>query len=187
MISYKGAPAPKLSEKVSIKLSDRIPAVAPSNGVTYTISINNTTYTYTTSAASGTSVDSIGQGLSDLIDASDGTVNPTYDSSTNIIALTQKVSGTYDLAASTSTPPSISIWADSDNSILKMKVLVSGVGPAAAPVSGAPVCQTYSDVAEITVNPEHTLTQDVGPAGTQTICDGDAIQEIQYALSLIHI
>ena len=181
VISYKGAPAPKLSEKVSIKLSDRTPAVAPSNGVTYTISINNTTYTYTTSVASGTSVDSIGQGLSDLIDASDGTVNPTYDASTNIIALTQKVSGTYDLASSTSTPPSISVWADSDNSILKMKVLVSGVGPAAAPVSGAPVCQTYSDVAEITVNPEHTLTQDVGPAGTQTICDGEAIQEIQYA------
>ena len=44
-IVYTGAPDPVEVEKSSVKLSQKVPAVAPSVGVTYTIAINSQDYT----------------------------------------------------------------------------------------------------------------------------------------------
>ena len=182
-IVYTGAPNPVEVEKSSVILSEKVPAVAPSIGVTYTIAINSQDYTFTTTAASST-LDAIGLGLARLIDVSP-IVNASYNSTTNIVAITP-AAGSFNVARTTGTPPSIAVKADSQSSMLNMKILVSGLSSTAVKDPAVASCQTYSDILTIDVTPGPILNQTSNPPGNlagpgyQIICPDSRINTITY-------
>ncbi len=66
-----------------------------------------------------------------------------------------------------------------------MKILVSGNTGTRSPNAGLESCQTYSNVAEITVEPQPELTLNNGITSPQQACSGDPIIPIEYTFSSI--
>ena len=75
-------------------------------------------------------------------------------STSNIVAITP-AAGSFNVARTTGTPPSIAVKGDSQSSMLNMKILVSGLSSTAVKDPAVASCQTYSDILTIDV------TQDI--------------------------